>query len=202
MVLLLADNNILSNPIAKYIMIFIAFYLFLMLLLVACYRKVPSGKALVRNGMGGTMVSFSGKVVLPVLHVFEYMDITMKRIVVEMSGSKALICKDDLAADIKMAFFVRINTTPEDMIMVAQALGCERASDVNILSELFIAKFSEAIKSVARRYNYSKIDRSREEFIKEVLQIIGTDLNGFILNETIIDHLEQNSKSKINNIGI
>ena len=37
------------------------------------YRKVEQGKALVKNGMGGTKVTFSGMVIWPVIHRAEIM---------------------------------------------------------------------------------------------------------------------------------
>ena len=50
------------------------FLLGLAVLVVKCYRKVPQGTALVRNGAGGTKISFSGMIVIPVLHKVELMD--------------------------------------------------------------------------------------------------------------------------------
>ena len=50
------------------------------------YRKVNQGSAIVRNGMGGTNVSFSGDWVIPILHKAELMDISVKRIEIDRSG--------------------------------------------------------------------------------------------------------------------
>ncbi|HVK57659.1 MAG TPA: flotillin family protein, partial [Candidatus Kapabacteria bacterium] len=60
------------------------------------YRKVEQGQALVRNGMGGTKVSFSGMIVLPILHQPEYMDISVKRVEIDRNGKNGLICMDNL----------------------------------------------------------------------------------------------------------
>jgi len=95
---------------------------------LTCYRKVEQGRALVRNGMGGTKVSFSGIVVFPVIHRSEVMDISVKRVEIDRNAKNGLICMDNLRADIKVAFFVRVNQTPEDVLRVAQAIGCDRAS--------------------------------------------------------------------------
>ena len=126
-------------------------------LLVKCYRKVSQGEALIRNGVGGTQVSFSGKLVIPILHKGEYMDISVKRIEIDRHGSQGLICKDNLRADIKVAFFVRVNNTVEDVKKVAQALGCKRASDEQALYDLFDAKFSEALKSVGKFFDFAEV---------------------------------------------
>ena len=170
----------------------------LLALLVKCYRKVSQGEALIRNGYGGTKVSFSGKIVIPILHKVEYMDVSVKRIEIDRHGAQGLICQDNLRADIKVAFFVRVNNTVEDVKKVAQALGCDRASDVKALYELFDAKFSEALKTIGKRFDFSELYVARVKFKEEILQIIGTDLNGYVLEDAAIDYLEQTDKNLLN----
>ena len=165
-----------------------------LLLFAKCWRKVAQGQALIRNGLWGTQVSFSGKMVFPVLHRVEYMDISVKRIEIDRGGASGLICKDNLRADIKVAFFVRVNNTAEDVKKVAQALGCMRASDERALYELFDAKFSEALKTIGKKFDFAELYVERVRFKEEILQIIGTDLNGYILEDAAIDYLEQTDK--------
>ena len=104
-------------------------------LLIRCWQKVSQGFAIVRNGMGGTKVSFSGMIVIPVLHKSELMDISVKRIEIDRSGEDGLICKDNIRADIKVCFFIRVNKDKEDVERVAQFLGCDRASEENSLAQ-------------------------------------------------------------------
>ena len=106
------------------------------------YRKVEQGEALVRNGVGGTVVSFTGKFVIPIMHKVEFMDISVNRLEVSRMGKDGLICKDNMRADIQVNFFIRVNKQPEDVIQVATTIGCERASDINSIRDLFDAKFS------------------------------------------------------------
>jgi flotillin len=156
-----------------------------------CYRKVEQGQVLVRNGVGGTKVSFSGMVVYPVLHKYEYMDISVTRLEIDRRGQAGLICKDNLRADINVAFFVRVNKTETDVLKVAQTIGCKRASDREAIAGLFEAKFSEALKTVGRHFEFVELYNSREKFRDEILKIIGTDLNGYVLDDAAIDFLEQ-----------
>lgn len=160
-------------------------------LIIKTYRKATQGQALVKTGAGGTKVSFNGLFVIPVLHRMEIMDITLKTVVIERLGKEGLICKDNMRADIKVAFFVRVNKTSEDVIQVAQSIGCKRASDPIALVELFDAKFSEALKTVGKQFEFVELYNSREKFKHEILNIIGTDLNGYILDDCAIDFLEQ-----------
>jgi uncharacterized membrane protein YqiK len=165
---------------------------------LTCYRKVEQGRALVRNGMGGTKVSFSGIVVFPIVHKPEYMDISVKRVEIDRQGKNGLICMDNLRADIKVAFFVRVNQTPEDVLRVAQAIGCERASSQAAMVELFDAKFSEALKTVGRQFQFVDLYNSRDKLKEGILKTIGTDLNGFVLEDVAIDYLEQTDVSLLN----
>ena len=167
----------------------------LLIMVIKCYRKVLLGQALIRNGMGGTKVSFSGTFVIPILHKCEFMDISVKRIEIDRRALQGLICKDNLRADIVVAFFVRVNNTVEDVIKVAQSLGCERASDRLALIELFDAKFSEALKTVGKQFDFSELYTNRVSFREQILDVIGTDLNGYVLEDAAIDYLEQTKKN-------
>ncbi|WP_103069888.1 flotillin family protein [Aquimarina sediminis] len=160
------------------------------------YRKIPQGESLVRTGFGGTAVAFDkGLYVIPVLHKVEIMDISIKKIEIERTGVNGLICKDNIRADIKVAFFVRVNKSVEDIINVAQTIGCNRASEIDTLRSLFDAKFSEALKTVGKKFEFVELYEARREFRDEIINIIGTDLNGYILDDCAIDDLEQTSLS-------
>ncbi|WP_299680893.1 flotillin family protein [uncultured Tenacibaculum sp.] len=156
------------------------------------YKKVPQGEALVRTGFKGTQVATdSGMYVVPVFHRVEIMDISVKKIQIERIGDDGLVCKDNMRADIKVAFFVRVNNEVEYIKAVAQTIGCERASDIETLEELFEAKFSEALKTVGKKFNFTELYEARREFRDEIVDIIGTDLNGYTLEDCAIDYLEQ-----------
>lgn len=167
-------------------------------MLPKCYQKVQQGKAIVRTGLGGTKVAFSGILVFPIVHRMEIMDISVKRVEIHREGKDGLICKDNMRADIRVAFFVRVNKTAEDVLKVAQSLGCDRASQVGALVEFFDAKFSEGLKTVGKRFDFTELYASRVEFKEEILQIIGTDLNGYILDDAAIDYLEQTPLETLN----
>jgi len=155
------------------------------------YRKVEKGTALVRTGFGGTKVYFNGGVVFPVAHRIDHIDISLKRIEIDRTGKNGLICKDNLRADIKVAFFVRVNNADADVLRVAESIGCDRASSQEEITVLFDAKFSEALKTVGKRFNFIQLYEDRDTFRDEILKVIGTDLNGFVLDDAAIDFLEQ-----------
>jgi len=160
------------------------------------YKKIPQGEALVKTGFGGTQVAFDkGMYVIPLLHKVEIMDISVKKIEIERLENDGLICKDNMRADIKVAFFVRVNKSKEAIIEVAQTIGCERASHISTLNELFEAKFSEALKTVGKKFEFIELYESRAEFRDEIITEIGRDLNGYTLEDCAIDYLEQTAVS-------
>jgi uncharacterized membrane protein YqiK len=155
------------------------------------FKKCEQGKALIVSKMRKVDVTFTGTVVLPVLHRCETMDISVKTIEIRRAGNEGLICKDNIRADIRITFFVRVNKTVEDVIKVAQAIGTERASHEQTLQELFNAKFSEALKTVGKQLDFVDLYTHRDEFRDRIVQVIGTDLNGYSLEDAAIDYLEQ-----------
>jgi flotillin len=165
---------------------------------LTCFRKVEQGRAIIRTGLRGTKVSFSGMTVFPVIDKAEYMDISVKRVEIDRQGKNGLICQDNMRADIKVAFFVRVNKTPDDVLKVAQSVGCERASSQAAIVELFDAKFSEALKTVGRQFDFVELYNAREKLKEGILKVIGTDLNGFVLDDVAIDFLEQTPITVLN----
>jgi len=156
------------------------------------YKKVHQGQALIRTGFGGTKVATDkGLYVVPVFHRVEIMDVSVKKIQIERMAQEGLICKDNMRADIKVAFFVRVNNDISYIKKVAQTIGVARASRIETLEDLFEAKFSEALKTVGKKFNFIDLYEARREFRDEIVNIIGTDLNGYTLEDCAIDFLEQ-----------
>ncbi|MFA3876443.1 SPFH domain-containing protein [Streptomyces sp. MMCC 100] len=155
------------------------------------FRKVEQGKALIVSKMRKVDVTFTGQVVLPVLHKAEVMDISVKTIEITRAGKEGLICRDNIRADIRISFFVKVNKSVEDVVKVAQAVGTARASDRNTLQELFHAKFSEALKTVGKQMDFTDLYTKREELRYRIIEVIGVDLSGYHLEDAAIDYLEQ-----------
>ncbi|MEV6590122.1 flotillin family protein [Streptomyces acidicola] len=171
--------------------VFVAVCLLAVLVVSLLFRKVEQGKALIVSKLRKVDVTFTGQVVLPVLHKAEVMDISVKAIEITRAGRDGLICRDNIRADIRISFFVKVNKTVEDVIKVAQAVGTARASDQKTLQELFHAKFSEALKTVGKQLDFTDLYTKREELRYRIIEVIGVDLNGYHLEDAAIDYLEQ-----------
>lgn len=155
-------------------------------------QKVEQGKALIISNFRKNQVraTFTGAIILP-WEKAEIMDISVNTIEIDRRGTDGLICRDNIRADIKVTFFVRVNNTQEDVIKVAQSIGCERASNPEIMEALFNAKFSEALKTAGKRLDFEDLYTQRNEFRDMIIEVIGTDLNGYSLEDCAIDYLEQ-----------
>jgi uncharacterized membrane protein YqiK len=176
--------------------------LILLFLVSRLFRKIEQGKALIISKVRKVDVTFTGAIVLPVLHRAEVMDISVKTIEINRAGQEGLICKDNIRADIRITFFVRVNKTAEDVIKVAQAIGTLRASDEGTLQTLFNAKFSEALKTVGKQLDFVDLYTKRDEFRDQIIRVIGTDLNGYSLEDAAIDYLEQTPMSHLDPANI
>ncbi|MCD1118528.1 flotillin family protein [Chryseobacterium turcicum] len=183
----------MNTPLIVGIVVVVVASLGLIFWILSMYKKTVQGIVILRTGYGGTKVFFNAGIVIPVIHRMESMDISVKKLEIAREGKAGLICKDNMRADIQVAFFIRVNKSTDDIVNVGQTIGCQRASDINTLRELFEAKFSEALKTVGKKFEFIELYEARSEFRQEILDIIGTDLNGYVLDDCAIDFLEQTS---------
>jgi uncharacterized membrane protein YqiK len=167
------------------------------------YRKIEQGHALIVNTLRAEPeVTFTGRMVYPIIHKAELMDISVKTIEIDRSGNEGLICRDNIRADIKVKFFVRVNKTADDVLKVAQGIGCARASNHETLEELFSAKFSEALKTVGKSMDFVDLYQARDGFRDQIISQIGNDLSGYVLEDAAIDYLEQTPLSELDTNNI
>ena len=179
-------------PIVVAVVIGFVFVLGFLAMVARFYRQVEQGRALIVNTMRSEpVVAFTGAIVIPIINRAEVMDLSVKTIDIDRRGKEGLICNDNIRADINVTFFVRVNKTRDDVLKVAQSLGCARASDGKALEELFTAKFAEALKTVGKHFNFDQLYTKRDEFKDKIIEVIGKDLNGFVLDDAAIDYLEQ-----------
>ena len=181
-------------------------------------RKVEPGFIGVRVGFLGYVISDTWIVGIPLLTTYKKMDISVKKLEIERKGQDGLICQDNIRADIAVAFYIKVNFPKvdygnidpasaegqamhdaamknkdrfDDVRKVAQTVGCDRASDVEKLRELFEAKFSEALKTAGKLMEFQNLYTDRIRFREEIKTVIGHDLNGYALEDVAIDYLEQ-----------
>src|SRR5688572_4024450 len=119
-----------------------------------CIRKIEPGRAGVTTGLRGLRVSFDYMIRLPLVQNYHIVDISVKKLEIQRKGKDGLVCRDNIRADIVVAFYIRVDATEESVRKVAQMLGSERVSDMNQLRELFESKFSEALKTAGKQMEF------------------------------------------------
>lgn len=198
----MADLSVLM-PVVFGVGIFFVILMGLAALFKAFYIKVDQGTALIVNDMSSSpKVHFTGALVYPIIYKKELMKISLITLEVDRRGKDGLICADNMRADITVAFYLRVNETAEDVLKVAKSIGANRASDKDAVNLLFNAKFSEALKTVGKLIEFVSLFENRQSFREKIIEVIGDDLNGYVLEDVAIDYLEQTPKSSLdpNNI--
>jgi uncharacterized membrane protein YqiK len=158
---------------------------------VLCIRKIQPGRAGVKVGWGGVKVAFDWMIRMPLIQSYHIVDISVKKLEIQRKGKDGLVCKDNIRADISVAFYIRVEATEESVRKVAQMLTPERVSDMDKLRELFEAKFSEALKTAGKQMEFHELFTERIKFRDQIQVTIGKDLDGFLLQDVAIDYLEQ-----------
>ena len=174
---------------------------FIFMCIIMCMRKIQPGKAGIRIGFGGPKVSLNYILRVPLLQSFEVMDISVKKLEIHRKGNDGLVCKDNIRADISVAFYISVDADEASVMKVAKMLGVERASDMVQLRELFEAKFSEALKTAGKQMEFHELFIERIKFRDKIQTTIGEDLGGFKLQDVAIDYLEQTPRASGRSLG-
>ncbi|WP_299432556.1 SPFH domain-containing protein [uncultured Aquimarina sp.] len=172
-----------------FIIILITFYFVIFL---KSYKKPKQGQAIVRSGLKGVQIGIhKGVYAIPVFHTLEYVDLTIKQLDIEHKENEGIICKDFIRADIKINFYMRVSNIPNDILQVSNVFGCKTTFDKIKIKDIFQTKFSEALKTIAFTYEYEELHHKKTGFRNEILLLIGTDLNGYIIDDCVIEYIKQ-----------
>ena len=128
------------------IMIGMVVFLFFIWLfhVVFCLKRARPGEVVVRSGFGGLKVTKDWLFCYPFLHRWDIMDIQVKKLEVARKGKDGLICQDKIRVDIEVSFYLRVWGI-ENVGQVAETVGCEAASDLDFLRDMFEDKFLDAL---------------------------------------------------------
>lgn len=158
---------------------------------IKMYKKAPPGSALLRTGVGGSMVSFHGIIVIPVIHHLEVLDMTIKTYAINRKNEEALTTKDGKKVEIEAIFYLRINHTQRDVKEAAHSFGSEVLKDPGMVERNFGKKFEEVLLTIIYRSNLEDLLLNMDNLKMAILDTIGTDLNGFALDDLAIHHFKE-----------
>ncbi len=192
--------DIVLTPSMIFILAGVVAFLLILIFFTSRYKKIRGeGEALIVNGLERTRASLTGTFVWPVINRHEYMDITRKKISVVRSGKKdkdgeeyeGLHCRDNIRADLKVDFYIGVNHEEEDIVRVAKLFTAREASNIDRLKEHFQPKFSEALKTAVKQFEFEELLTNRRAFRDAVVQVIGSEMDGFKIYDVVIDKIDQ-----------
>ena len=167
-----------------------AFILFAIICLLLTIKRIKPGEVGIRVGVGGLKVFKDWMLCLPELHQMQTMDLSAKQLKIELTGNDGVQCADGARADLCAIFYIQIDSEDIEAIKeVASNIGCEKASDPNTFKELFQSKFTAAIHSATARFTKPEIIKDRMTFREEIIQHIGTNLNGYMIADLSVEKL-------------
>ena len=87
-----------------------------------------------------------------------------------------------------------MNESVQDIVNVAQTIGCARASITKHIGKSFLKPnyLARALKSVGEKVEFIELYEARRENLEMESSILSvTDLNGYVLDRLCIDYYEQ-----------
>jgi len=150
----------------------------------------------IRTGLGGIKTTKSWILCLPIMQRWDLMDLAIQEMKIELKGFNGARCKDNIRADVTASFYVRVAPEAEAIKEVAQSVGCECASEIGTLRDLFEAKFSDALQAAAGQFDNEELLKNRFGFRDAIVMSIGHDLSGYQLEDVAIEYLEQTPKEE------
>jgi uncharacterized membrane protein YqiK len=164
--------------------------LVLALVLKRSLREVPSGSALVLHSTSGEpKVRFERTLVIPLVQHAELLDISAKRVVIERRAASGLRCRDGGRVGLQAVFCVRVEATVDSVLAVRKHASAVSLASPTFVHELFASRFTDALETVAAVLDSTEFERERERFKHEVIEVIGSDLGGFVLDSVSLTEI-------------
>ena len=165
----------------------------------ASRHAVPQGSVLIVGSANAAprVVTGGAPLVWPLVQTAEWMDLTEQTIVIRHEGRTGLLCRDHIRADIEATFTVRVCPQIDSILKVAATVGCARATDPAVLEARFAPKVSEALALITRRLELRELLAQRDSYRDDVLDVLGRDQNGYILEDLTIHRIDQTPLSQL-----
>jgi flotillin len=156
-------------------LILLAFVLFVVGIwfLQRYYAKATLDTALIRTGMGGQrVVTDGGCISLPIVHQLQKVSMQTLPLTAARSGKNAALTKDQIRADIQMAFEVRVEPSEGSIANAAQSLGQRIARNGEAVQEVLESTLVDAILNASASRTLDEIHLDRVKFTADVSGIV------------------------------
>jgi len=159
-------------------------------LFAKCYRRASPGQALILSTPSGRRISTEGIMVLPFVHRVDVLDLTAKSFTFEYGKRENLTTSDGIRVVVKVTLNVRVNDATEDVLKVADRVGCARTSDLEALRDFFAPYLKSAIGVVFSNVRWDDIGAKRSE-IEDSLLAATDDLDGYVIEKLALDDFQR-----------
>jgi len=154
------------------------------------YKKPASHEGIIRIGFSGKQVSFGAMMVVPVLHKMEKVDVGVKLVHYQGGEEEGLKDKTGNRLQIDLDMFVRINQDSRDVLNAASSIGAKNTFDAAFIQRFFEVRLIEASRAVLQRFSGAQLATGISEVRIGILEEIGRDLNGYMLEDIAIRSLK------------
>jgi uncharacterized membrane protein YqiK len=183
--------------------------IFLFLITVFIYTRfyviTPNNEAFVRTGgvikKNKTVILNGGCIVLPGFHEITRVPLREISIDVVRSGNLAVRTQDYLRANMRVTFYVCIDSIKEDVINAASRLSKQGKVSESDIKDAIEKRADDAIRAAAKEKSIAEIDSDKLGFAQAVFTQIQRDLKkvGLTLNNIAISEIEESDTYDENN---
>ncbi|MEX0350300.1 MAG: flotillin family protein [Paracoccaceae bacterium] len=137
------------------------------------YSKATLDTALVRTGFGGCrVVTDGGCLSLPILHQVQKVSMGALTFSISREGRDAVLTRDQMRADVRFEFELRVAPTDQGISTAAQSLGSRIARGGETVREVFAGSLIDAIQRAAATRTLEEIHLDRSGFSGDVAEAI------------------------------
>lgn len=135
------------------------------------YAKASLETALVRTGMGGRKIVIDGGcLALPIIHQLQKVSMSAMSISIDRSGRDAVMCRDQLRADMKLEFELKVSPSEDGIATAAQSLGARISRVGDAVQDLLSGILIDAIQNAAAGRAMDEIHLDRTGFADAVAE--------------------------------
>jgi flotillin len=178
------DIILLNAPPMLYAALIVVAMLFIfnITLLIRSYKKAAPDSVIIRTGIGGAKVFVGGAVIFPIIHQYHIVNIAARQFILDTDTT----LKGGETKKLSFSFTMQVERTPTTVLKVVQFAGVDRMEKDEEILNLFKPRFQQTIQIVASQFTLEELKQKQHEIIDQVCNLIGTDLNGFRLEEVNI----------------
>ena len=144
---------------------------------------------IVRTGIGGPVATTDATFVVPHLHEYDRIPVTVQKLSYERTAESALIFRCGTKVTLTADLMLRVNPTTEDAVRAISSLGISRLRDPQALREHFSSVFNDSLETIALQTDFLELAKNKNAFRGKLIDDLGTDLNGMVVDDICIHHL-------------